>query len=121
MFNYAASLETLKTIVHGALRVDFRLWCFWHSAEHVLFVETALLYQSGLDSMVDEVWEVTASEQVRIARVIERNNLSASEVKERIMSKEAYLPGRKHPRVVHIDNNGDVALLPQILNAVADC
>lgn len=121
VFNDAAALTTLNMIVHGAVREDFRLWCCRHAAEHVLFVETAILYQSGMDSMVDEVWEVTASEQVRIARVMERNNLSASEVKARIMSQDAYVPVRKHPRVVHIDNNGDVALLPQILNAVADC
>lgn len=121
VFNDATALTTLNMIVHGAVREDFRLWCCRHAAEHVLFVETAILYQSGMDSMVDEVWEVTASEQVRIARVMERNNLSASEVKARIMSQDAYVPVSKHPRVVHIDNNGDVALLPQILNAVADC
>lgn len=121
VFNDIAALTTLNKIVHGAVREDFRLWCCRYAAEHVLFVETAILYQSGMDSMVDEVWEVSASEPVRIARVMERNNLSASEVKARIMSQDAYVPVRKHPHVVHIDNNGDVALLPQILKAVADC
>ncbi len=85
----------------------------------MLFVETAILYQSGMDSMVDEVWEVSASESVRIARVMMRNNLSEAEVKARIASQAAYTPVHVHPHTIAIDNDGAAALLPQVLNAVS--
>jgi len=118
VFNDAMALDVLNKIVHGAVREDFRDWCHRHADDGMLFVETAILYQSGMDSMVDEVWEVSASESVRIARVMMRNNLSEAEVKARIASQAAFTPTHRHPRIIVIDNDGEVALLPQVLSAV---
>lgn len=59
VFSDAEALARLNSIVHAAVREDLALWAARRPGK-LLFVETAILYQSGLDAMVDEVWDVEA-------------------------------------------------------------
>lgn len=115
VFSSPEKLEILNGIVHGAVRDHLALW---HSSEHqadpICFVETAILYQSGLDAMVDEVWDVDAPREVRVERVMKRNGLSRDEVLARIESQDSFIPTSVHPATKLIDNDGDTAILPQI-------
>lgn len=112
VFSDPNKLATLNSIVHGAVKADLQRWVDAHD-EPTLFVETAILYQSGIDRMVDEVWEVSAPLDVRIERVMSRNGLSASEVRARIASQSVSV-AVPHRRVFEITNDGLVPVLPQI-------
>ena len=79
VFSDPEKLAVLNTIVHSAVRADLAEWIAAHASEDKIFVETAILYQSGLDRMVDEVWEVTAPEEVRIARGMTRDGRSRAQ------------------------------------------
>ena len=114
VFNDPEKLEALNAMVHGAVKDDIVAWRTGHSKQTRLFIETAILYQSGLDKMVDDIWEVTAPEEIRIARVIARNNLTAAQVRARIAAQRFPVPAQ-HPPVRHIINDGHRPLLPQIL------
>ena len=86
-------------------------------------METAILHSSGMDTLVDEIWEVTAPKEIRIERVIARNNLSIPEIEKRMeaqKAEEATIPALKK-RV--INNDGAQAILPQIeaLLNLSDC
>lgn len=112
VFADAEKLEHLNHIVHGAVRDHLRQW---HSIRtDICFVETAILYQSGLDEMVDAVWEVTAPRELRILRVMKRNGLTASQVEARIAVQDNYVSPRRHPRVSIIVNDGTSPVLPQV-------
>lgn len=115
VFTSPDNLEKLNHIVHGAVRKHL---ISWHTVEHrtepVCFVETAILYQSQLDRMVDEVWQVDAPLELRVERVMKRNSLSREEVLTRINSQDSYVPETIHPTIYHIDNDGDTPVLPQI-------
>lgn len=114
VFNDPEKLEALNAMVHGDVKDDIVTWRTGHSKQTRLFIETAILYQSGLDKMVDDIWEVTAPEEIRIARVIARNNLTAAQVRARIAAQRFPVPAQ-HPPVRHIINDGHRPLLPQIL------
>ncbi|MCM1483976.1 MAG: dephospho-CoA kinase [Muribaculaceae bacterium] len=115
VFSDSAALERLNAIVHAAVRDDIELWCRERTCgARPLFIETAILYQSGIDRMVDCVWEVTAPEDVRIHRVMERNSLTEDEVRARIASQDLYEPERLHDNVVSLINDGVRPLLPQV-------
>lgn len=117
VFSDKSLLTALNRLVHGAVRDDLRRWCtiscpltrYGH-----LFVESAILYQSGLDRMVSDIWTVRAPEDVRLRRVMSRNGLSAAQVRARIASQTAAIPD-PHPPTAYIDNDGIRPLLPQIL------
>lgn len=113
VFADPVKLERLNSIVHHAVIEDLKLWRCAHNSCGIIFVETAILYQSGLDSTVDEVWDVTAPDELRIRRVMNRNNCSRSEVSVRI-SSQSYIPAAPHPAVSAILNDDITALLPQI-------
>ncbi len=105
-------LAQLNAITHRAVREDLAAWVS-NQESPTAFVETAILYQSGLDQMADEVWEVIAPEPLRLARVMDRNGLSAEQVKQRIAAQQ-FTPEHPHPRVSKLQNDGKHSLLWQI-------
>lgn len=113
VFADACALERLNGIVHSAVRADVAAWIAQQTSP-VCFIETAILYQSGLDLMVSEVWEVTAPVPVRIERAALRSRLSAEQVAARVEAQDGYLPPRCHPAVRAILNDGEAPLLPQV-------
>ena len=60
------------------------------------------------------MWEVDAPDEVRIQRVMRRNNLSREKVEERLRAQDSYIPSRLHDIRHRIDNDGDTAVLPRI-------
>ena len=116
VFADSARLENLNAIVHAAVRQDILEWA---RNRRNAFIETAILYQSQLDRMVDHVWEVTASARVRIDRVMRRNAMTPEQVQARINSQDSFDAQRVHPDVSIIENDGVRPLLPQILNLLA--
>lgn len=113
VFNDAAQLSALNSIVHPDVIRDILDWKSWVKP-YPAFVETAILYQSGLDKIVDSVWEVTADQKTRIQRVMARSGLSYDQVAARIRSQQ-YNPDSTHPDVKFIVNDRHTALMPQIL------
>lgn len=113
VFSDAEKLIALNRIVHAAVRTDFAAWCEEHGDEARLFVETAILTESRLHHQVDDVWEVTAPEALRIRRVMARNGLSAEAVKARVDSQRP-LPRSLAIPVHRIINDGLHPLLPQL-------
>lgn len=115
VFNDKAKLSILNSIVHNAVRHQIAEWARQHSEKRIVFVETAILYSSGLYNDVDAEIRVAAPEHVRIQRVIKRNGHSREHIKARIESQKAEgcHKGENYP-VYLIENDGEKALLPQI-------
>lgn len=113
VFEDKEKLAILNSIVHGAVREHFASWAENQSGS-VCFVETAILYQSGMDTMVDEVWTVDAPLDLRIERVMKRNGLTRQAVMSRITTQDSYTPATPHPLVRLIINDADTPLLPRI-------
>ena len=111
----------LNAIVHPATATDLIRWADEQAAggATIAFVETALLRTSGLDRVVDEVWHVTAPEQVRIDRVIASSGLSAAQVKERIEAQRDEETIADGEQVIVNDNAS--ALLPQVMELLSTC
>ena len=64
-------LDALNKIVHPAVKADILSPFTSHLSP--LFVESAILFESGLDQLCDKIVVVTAPEEVRIARTIARD------------------------------------------------
>ncbi|MCC8070392.1 MAG: dephospho-CoA kinase [Bacteroidales bacterium] len=114
VFSDGEALERLNSIVHGAVRADLEKWS--RKQGPLCFVETAILYESGLDKMVDEVWEVKAPEELRIKRVERRSHLTRAQVEARIAAQKNGEVEHPHPCTYSIHNDEIHAMLPQIHN-----
>ncbi|MDE6265914.1 MAG: dephospho-CoA kinase [Muribaculaceae bacterium] len=114
VFNNPDKLLILNSIVHQYVREDIAREAAGSDAP-VMFIETAILYESGLDRMVSQVWDVTAPEPVRIERVVARNGCTADHARARIESQRIVVENPHH--AVHtIVNDNITPLLPQVLH-----
>lgn len=114
VFGDAGEKRWLDTLVHGLVRDHLKGWMAERDvAGKRLFVESAILYGSGLAEMCSEVWLVTAPLELRLRRVEERSGLSPDKALARINAQmpelrlmtEAGIPVRE------IVNDGNHSLL----------
>ncbi len=104
----------LNRAVHGAVREDFVQWCERHQSAGRLFIECAILCESGLARYVDTVWLVDAPANVRIKRVCRRNGLTESQVLDRIKAQQAEENALRELPYHTILNDDFHPLLPRI-------
>lgn len=114
VFNDSDKLSILNSIVHTSVKNDISKWIELYSSQRTLFIETAILYQSGLDKMVDEVWEIKTPTELQISRVMKRNNLSKTAVEARIQSQKLSNNHPKHKNIKIIINDNNSPILPQL-------
>lgn len=96
--------ERVNRIVHPAVRDDFQKWADGRD-EPLVFMECAILYESGFDRLVDEVVLVRAPERVCLERVMEREGIPESRVRERMAVQMPDEERRRLARYV-INNDG---------------
>lgn len=81
-------LHRLNAIVHPAVRFDLEHWIKSHSAA-LCFVESAILFESGLNELCSKTVYLDAPEQTRIARTVARDHSNPEQVKARIQSQSS--------------------------------
>ena len=87
VFKNSGLLSGLNKIIHPFVRKDFTEWKCKHSNEKYLFVESAIMFESGLYNEMDKIIVVTAPENVRIERVMKRDGVSAEKVLARMKNQ----------------------------------
>ena len=78
IFNDKTLLEQLNAIVHPAVRTDFLAWAEQPKMPYVI-QEAAIIFEIGSQNFYDQVILVTAPENIRIKRIMERDRLSTEE------------------------------------------
>jgi dephospho-CoA kinase len=103
-------LLQLNNIVHPIVKEDIVNWKLKHAQESILFIESAILFESGFDSLVDKVLLVTASEELRMARVIRRDKVTPEKVRARMLNQ---LPEEEKMKRAHLIISSDDNLLKE--------
>ena len=57
--------------------------------EDVIFVSVPLLFEAGFEDIFDKILFISADENIRLKRLISRNNLSEGDAKKRINAQES--------------------------------
>ncbi|WP_433625499.1 dephospho-CoA kinase [Chryseobacterium cucumeris] len=86
VFNNRDLLQQLNEIIHPAVRIDFENWVKKQS-KYLVFKETALLFELKLNRQCYMSLLVTAEDNIRIKRVMDRDNKTYREV-EAVMEKQ---------------------------------
>ena len=84
VFNDNESLNFLNQLIHPFVADDFNKWCDLRQNDNYVIIESAILYESGFDKFVNKVIFVSAPEEIRIKRIVNRDNCDVEEVKKRI-------------------------------------
>lgn len=84
VFNNAAELAKLNAIVHPAVKRDFEFWLLEQKKYQYVVYEAAILFESGRYKECDVIVTVTAPEEIRIERVLKRDNTTREQVLSRM-------------------------------------
>lgn len=114
IFNDRDLLAKVNSLIHPRVADCFRQWCLRHTNKSYIIHESAIIFESGANSMMDKIITVSCPQDLRISRVIEREHASM----EKIMA----IIGNQMPeqekilRSDHIiQNDGTRLIIPQVL------
>ena len=83
VFGSEEQLAKLNAIVHPAVKADFLAWAEEQEGDYCI-VETAILFESGFDALVDQKVAVLAPQTLRVMRAMERDGATKEAVEARI-------------------------------------
>ncbi len=83
LFANAANAARVNALVHPAVKSHFDHWANAQQTD-VVGVESAILVESGMDCLVDDILFVDASEQTRLQRAMQRDGVSALQIRARM-------------------------------------
>lgn len=114
IFNSEVIRRNVNELVHEAVLDDIKKIIF--SYKGFFFIESAILFSSGIDKLCDEIWVVTASEQERVNRIIKRNpTMSLNDINERINSQKEEKNFLDNQKIFILDNSENKPVLSKIL------
>ncbi len=88
LFSCKANAARINSIVHPRVKDDLDEWFAFHKEKEFVAVESAILYESGLDAMVDKVILVYAPEELRIRRAMSRDHATEAQIRARVASQQ---------------------------------
>ncbi len=119
VFQSKEKLEALNRIIHPVVIDDFQGWRKKKAEQgfRVCVRESAILFESNTYRDCDLIFCVTAEDDIRIARVMERDGVSKEKVLERMGNQLPQREVASRSNMV-IDNSGRRAIIPQVLKAL---
>jgi dephospho-CoA kinase len=113
VFNNSEKLTKLNSIVHPAVRKSFNEWIIEQTAPYIIH-EAAILFETGIYKQLDFTALVTAPEQLRIKRVMQRDGADEVSIVSRM--KNQWSDEKKKELANFIIINDDVSpLLSQVM------
>lgn len=83
VFESKSRMETLNSMVHPLVMEDFEKWCHQHHDQPYVIIESAIVFESGLNKRLDKVIAVTAPEPLRKKRVMMRDGMTEENFRAR--------------------------------------
>jgi dephospho-CoA kinase len=112
IFNDHQLLKQVNDLTHPLVLTAFNKWVETQAAPYVL-LEAAILFECGMSGAMDINISISAPENIRIARVMQRNGSTEEQIRQR-MSQQCSDEQRNARADYVIINDNREALLPQI-------
>lgn len=109
----------LNEITHTEIinEIKIRLHRAYDENRKKVFLDIPLLFEVGMDDWCNDTWLITCDEELRIKRVMQRDNIDEKKVRERIESQMA--DEEKYEKAKHIlYNTGTKEELYQIIDGL---
>jgi dephospho-CoA kinase len=112
IFYDAKLLEQVNAVIHPAVALHFKEWMSRQTAKFVV-LESAILFESGFNHLIDICLLVYAPRELRIKRAMARDRITETEVLQRMQHQ---IPDEeKKMRADYVIYNDNIrALIPQI-------
>lgn len=113
LFQNESALKFIESLLYPKLNQVFDEWCEKQTSDFVLF-ESAILFEKNFDNQFDKIIFISAPEEVRLKRAMQRDRCDEDNVRSRMRlqwsedvktSKSDYI----------INNDGVEMLIPQVV------
>ncbi|OYU95169.1 MAG: dephospho-CoA kinase [Bacteroidetes bacterium B1(2017)] len=112
VFSNSTLLQGLNALVHPAVFKDFDDWVLRQDSPYVL-KEAALLIESGSYKTLDKLIVVSAPEEIRLKRSIERDASNEAAIRDRMKNQ---MPEEEKLKMAHFCvQNHEQLLIPQVI------
>jgi len=115
VFNNPNQLAKLNALVHPATIEAADKWASRFTDKPYIIKEAALLFEAGTNEGLDYIIGVSAPQELRIARVMQRDQVSREEVISRMQHQLDDTEKMNRCNFV-IDNNEATLVIPQVLS-----
>lgn len=118
LFQNESALKFIESLLYPKLNQVFDEWCEKQTSDFVLF-ESAILFEKNFDNQFDKIIFISAPEEVRLKRAMQRDRCDEENVRSRMRlqwsedvktSKSDYI----------INNDGVEMLIPQVVKIYND-
>ena len=113
LFASPENAAKVNGIIHPRVKADFLQWVDEHRHVGVVGLESAILYESGFDDVVDAVVMVYAPESLRLQRAMKRDQASETQVRARMAAQMDDEEKRRRADYV-VMNDGSISLEEQL-------
>ena len=114
IFNDNDALRSVNNLVHPAVRKDFDGWVKAKSGRDYIIEEAAILFESGAYKLLDFNIAVSAPEEMRIKRVMTRDNTTRKSVLSRLSNQMAENERNNLADAVILNDESEL-LIPQVI------
>lgn len=114
LFASAEHGVAVSAVVHPAVGDGFLDFVVSNKEKQVCVMESAILIESGLASLVDKVVCVSAPLDVRVCRVRQRDGLDENSIRQRVARQMAENEQKNYPFDWRIENDGLTNIEEQI-------
>jgi len=113
VFSNSNKLQKLNSLVHPIVKEEFDNWCKKQTSPYVI-KEAAILFESNSHVGLDAVICVSAPLELRIERLLKRDNSSEKEIKKRIENQISQEEKEKRSDYIIVNDEKEL-LLPKII------
>ena len=125
VFNDDDALQWINSLLHPLVIAEFERWCEHVRARHAspvpkfIIMESALLFEANLEHLFDKIIVVDAPEDLRISRIMNRENISKDAVLQR-MSKQISADEKRQKADIIIHNDEQHSLIKQVASVASN-
>lgn len=115
VFSNKEMLDKLNAIVHPKVRIRFEDWASKKNMYPYVLMESAVIFENGLNRSLDQVILVYAPEEIRFRRTQSRDHLTINQFKDRNnnqFSSEVTIPMANFT----VKNDDIELIIPQVYN-----
>jgi dephospho-CoA kinase len=116
IFNDPMLLSQVNQLVHPVVRELYNEWLIHHKTSAYIVHEAAILFESGFYKMMDYIIVVTASEEERIGRLMKRDGMTETMIRDRMKNQWQEEEKIKLADLI-IENNNTRLIVPEIIHA----
>jgi len=114
VFEEAEALKFLNSVIHPLVKRGLMHWIMLHKYHHYIVQEAAILFESGFNKEFEKIITVVSPPELAIKRVMERDQITCTEVKKRMKHQWDQDKKRELSDFI-VFNDEKQMVLPQVL------